>query len=212
MRLFVGFLVIAILAAALLTGLGYVTRNLGKQATPDSPPAEQAEAPPPEAPPGADAEAPPSDAGAELEPREKLISDITSFNAAKLLKCAVGGESGIPSPAGAGYASVRLDYRLINDTPYNLRGVVLTVTLATVGGQTREEHLQDPRWIEADTTLQEYCELKYRPSERGIPLCQIRVKCAYLKPAAAEKLSGEHPGDWQDELTKWEWRPAPGSS
>jgi len=209
MRLFVGFLVIAILAAALLTGLGYVTRNIRKQATPENPPAEQAEAPSPEAPQGDDAAEPSVDTDAKREAYEKLISDITSFNAAKLLKCAVDGESSIPSPSGTGKAAVRLDYRLFNDTPYNLRGVVLTVTLASFGGKTREEHLQNPQWFEANTTLHEHCELSYDASDRGIPLCQIRVKTAYLKLADAEKLADEHPNDWQDELAKWEYRPAP---
>jgi|GEM_PF-3559046 len=209
MRLFVGFVVIAILAAALLTGLGYVTRNLGKQDASEKPPAEETEAPSAEAPSGDNAEESPADDDAGSKAREKLISEITSFNAAKLLKCAVDGESDIPSPSGTGKAAVRLDYRLFNDTPYNLRGVVLTVTLVTVGGQTREEHLQDPRWIDAETVLQESCELAYGASDRGIPLCQIRMKTAYLKPADAEKLAEEHPRDWRDELARWELRPEP---
>ena len=204
MRIFVGFVVIAVLAAALLTGLGYVTRNLGNQETADEPPAVETEAPAPDTTPGEDTEEPPVDTDSNDEAREKLISEIASFNAAKLLKCAVDGESDIPSPSGTGKAAVRLDYRLFNETPYNLRGVVLTVTLASVGGKTREEHLQDPRWIDAETTLQEHCELAYDASDRGIPLCQIRVKTAYLKPADAEKLADEHPDDWHDVLAGWE--------
>ena len=204
MRLFVGFVVIAVLAAALLTGLGYVTRNLGKQDAAENPPAEETEAPSAEAPSGDNVDESPADDDAERKAREKLIGEITSFNAAKLLKLAVDSESDIPSPTGTAKTTVRLDYRLFNETPYNLRGVVLTVTLVTVGGQTREEHLQNPQWIDADTTHQEHCELDYDASDRGIPLCQIRVKTAYLKPADADKLADEHPADWRDELAEWE--------
>lgn len=210
MRLLVGFLVIVILAAALLTGLGYVARNLKSQLLDqNTPPTDEAEAPSPEASLNDNAEEPPAESEADRAALEALIKEITATNVAKLVKYTIDGESDIPSSAGVGSASVRIDYRLFNDTPYNLRGVVLTVTLISVGGQTREEHLQDPRWIEADTVNKEHCELKYSPSARGIPLLQMRVKSAYLKPADAEKLAEEHPEDWRDQLAKWEWRPTP---
>ncbi len=207
MRLFIAFLVIAILAAALLTGLGYVARNLNEQmAALESSETAGSGAQPPSAAPAGSPEEPPADAAAgdEAQARKELVEEIASFNAAALVKCLIDGESEIPPAAGSGSPMVRIDYRLVNETPYNLRGVVLTVTLVSVTGGSREEHLQDRRWIDAETTLQEQCELKCSLSERGIPLCRMRVKAAYLRPADAEKLAEEHPEDWRAELAQWE--------
>jgi hypothetical protein len=207
MRLFVVFLVIAVLAAALLTGLGYVARNLDRQMTDlksreadtgavSSPDAASADG---------DQNQPAGGAAAdEAETEEGPADEIISYNAAALVKCVIDGESEVSPPAGSDTPRVRVDFRLINQSPYNLRGVVLTAALTSVTGGSREEHLQDRRWIDAETTLSEQCELEYSSAERGIPLCRMRVKTAYLRPADAERLAEEHPEDWRAELAQWE--------